>query len=38
MRGDESPRALQAGSAERAIPKTLFCDNGAEFTSQAMGL
>jgi hypothetical protein len=29
-------RVLNRVKFERAVPKVLFCDNGSEFTSQAM--
>jgi putative transposase len=32
------PCALSRICSQRAVPKTLFCDNGSEFTSQAMDL
>jgi putative transposase len=31
-------RVLNRVCSQRAVPKTLFCDNGTEFTSQAMDL
>jgi putative transposase len=38
LRGDDVVRVLNQVKLERAVPKVLFCDNGSEFTSQAMDL
>ena len=38
LKGEDVVRVLSRIGAERAVPKTLFCDNGTEFTSQAMDL
>jgi len=38
LKGDDVVRVLSRIGAQRAVPKTLFCDNGTEFTSQAMDL
>jgi putative transposase len=38
LKGEDVVRVLSRIGLERAVPKTLFCDNGTEFTSQAMDL
>jgi putative transposase len=38
LKGDDVVRVLSRISSQRALPKVLFCDNGSEFTSQAMDL
>ena len=38
LKGDDVVRVLNRMKADRAVPKALFCDNGSEFTSQAMDL
>ena len=38
LKGADVVRVLSRIGAQRAVPKTLFCDNGTEFTSQAMDL
>ena len=38
LKGEDVVRVLSRISSQREVPKTLFCDNGAEFTSQAMDL
>jgi putative transposase len=38
LKGDDVVRVLNRMKFERTVPKVLFCDNGSEFTSQAMGL
>ena len=38
LKGDDVVRVLNRMRADRAVPKVLFCDNGSEFTSQAMDL
>jgi putative transposase len=38
LKGEDVVRVLSRIGAQRAVPKTLFCDNGTEFTSQAMDL
>jgi len=38
LKGVDVVRVLSQVRLKRAIPKTLFCDNGSEFTSQAMNL
>ena len=37
-KGEDVVRVLSKLGSQRAVPKTLFCDNGTEFTSQAMDL
>jgi putative transposase len=36
LQGEDVVRVLSRIGMQRAVPKTLFCDNGTEFTSQAM--
>ena len=36
LKGEDVARVLSRISSQRASPKMLFCDNGSEFTSQAM--
>jgi transposase InsO family protein len=36
LKGDDVVRALNRAKQKRELPKFLFCDNGSEFTSQAM--
>jgi len=38
LKGDDVVRVLNRVKLERGVPKVLFCDNGSEFTSQAMDL
>ena len=38
LKGDDVVRTLNQLKLERGVPKLLFCDNGTEFTSQAMDL
>jgi putative transposase len=38
LRGDDVVRTLNRSKNKRGVPKLLFCDNGSEFTSQAMDL
>ena len=38
LKGDDVVRTLNQMKTERGVPKLLFCDNGSEFTSQAMDL
>ncbi len=38
LKGDDVVRTLNRLRLERGVPKVLFCDNGSEFTSQAMDL
>ncbi len=38
LKGEDVVRVLSRIGLQRAVPKTLFCDNGTEFTSQAMDL
>jgi putative transposase len=38
LRGDDVVRTLNRVKLKRSVPKILFCDNGSEFTSQAMDL
>ena len=38
LKGDDVVRTLNKLKLEREVPKVLFCDNGSEFTSQAMDL
>ena len=38
LKGDDVVRTLNRLKLDRGVPKVLFCDNGSEFTSQAMGL
>jgi putative transposase len=38
LKGDDAVRVLGRICSQRAVPKTLFCDNGSEFTSQVMDL
>lgn len=38
LKGDDVVRTLNRLKLERGVPKMLFCDNGSEFTSQAMDL
>jgi putative transposase len=38
LKGQDVVRVLSRIALQRALPKTLFCDNGSEFTSQAMDL
>jgi putative transposase len=38
LKGEDVVRVLSRIGLQRAVPKTLFCDNGTEFTSQAMNL
>ena len=38
LKGEDVVHVLSRIGLQRAVPKTLFCDNGTEFTSQAMDL
>ena len=38
LKGDDVVRTLNLLKLHRGVPKVLFCDNGSEFTSQAMDL
>ena len=38
LKGEDVVRTLNRLKQERGVPKMLFCDNGSEFTSQAMDL
>jgi len=38
LKGDDVVRTLNRMKTERGVPKLLFCNNGSEFTSQAMDL
>lgn len=38
LNGDDVVRTLNRVKLGREVPKVLFCDNGSEFTSQAMDL
>ncbi|MBB5327825.1 transposase InsO family protein [Edaphobacter lichenicola] len=38
LKGDDVVRTLNQLKLDRGVPKVLFCDNGSEFTSQAMDL
>ena len=38
LKGDDVVRMLNQMKQQRGVPKLLFCDNGSEFTSQAMDL
>ena len=38
LKGDDVVRTLNRSKNKRGVPKLLFCDNGSEFTSQAMDL
>jgi putative transposase len=38
LKGDDVVRTLNCIKLNRGVPKVLFCDNGSEFTSQAMDL
>ena len=38
LKGDDVVRALNGLKLNRGVPKVLFCDNGSEFTSQAMDM
>jgi putative transposase len=38
LKGDDVVRTLNRSKNNRRLPKLLFCDNGSEFTSQAMDL
>ena len=38
LKGDDVVRTLNQLKNKRGVPKLLFCDNGSEFTSQAMDL
>lgn len=38
LKGEDVVHVLSKLGSQRAMPKTLFCDNGTEFTSQAMDL
>ncbi len=38
LKGDDVVRTLNQLKSKRGVPKLLFCDNGSEFTSQAMDL
>ncbi len=38
LKGDDVVRTLNRSKSKRRVPKLLFCDNGSEFTSQALDL
>jgi putative transposase len=38
LKGEDVVRALHRIQSQRGVPKRLFCDNGSEFTSQAMDI
>ena len=38
LKGDDVVRTLNRSKSKRGVPKLLFCDNGSEFSSQAMDL
>jgi putative transposase len=38
LKGEDVVQVLSRICSQRAVPKVLFCDNGSEFTSQAMDL
>jgi transposase InsO family protein len=38
LKGEDVVRVLNRVKQQRGVPKFLFCDNGSEFTSQAMDL
>ncbi|MBB5343375.1 putative transposase [Edaphobacter lichenicola] len=38
LKGEDVVRTLNRLKSSRGVPKVLFCDNGSEFTSQAMDL
>jgi putative transposase len=38
LKGDDVVRTLNRSKNKRGVPKLLFCDNGSEFSSQAMDL
>jgi len=38
LKREDVVRVLSRIGLQRAVPKTLFCDNGTEFTSEAMDL
>ena len=38
LKADDVVRTLNQLKLDRGVPKLLFCDNGSEFTSQAMDL
>jgi len=38
LKGDDVVRTMNQLKSKRGVPKLLFCDNGSEFTSQAMDL
>jgi putative transposase len=38
LKGEDVVRVLSQAKQQRGVPKFLFCDNGSEFTSQAMDL
>jgi putative transposase len=38
LKGEDVVRVLNRAKQQRGVPKFLFCDNGSEFTSQAMDL
>jgi putative transposase len=38
LRGDDVVRTLNRSKSNRGVPKLLFCDNGSEFSSQAIDL
>ena len=38
LKGEDVVRVMNQIKMHRGVPKMLFCDNGAEFTSQAMDL
>lgn len=38
LKGDDVVRTLNRLKIDRGVPKVPFCDNGSEFTSEAMDL
>jgi putative transposase len=38
LKGEDVVRVLSRIDEQRALPKSRYCDNDSEFTSQAMGL
>jgi putative transposase len=38
LKGDDVVRVLNQAKQQRGVPRFLFCDNGSEFTSQALDL
>jgi putative transposase len=38
LKGNDVVRVLNQVKQQRGVPRSLFCDNGSEFTSQALDL